>query len=166
MTRSRKTYESREFVAYKSRLLAAMMARDSATSIAMQLIVAATQVGADVVRLAEKTGVPIDQIRPLERLFREAQLWNGRKVDAREWLDIADDRDRMIVIQIQAHVAMGFLKRELVDDGGAAYSDRDGNELVRFPISDQSRILFRFPRPRVGIELSASSDIDANARSD
>ena len=42
-------------IRHKSRLLAAMMARDSATSIAMQLTVAATQVGADIVRLAEKT---------------------------------------------------------------------------------------------------------------
>ncbi len=153
MKRIRKAHESRDFIAYKSRLLARMMARDSETSLAMEAIIVAVQEGADIVRVAEKTAITIDQIRPLERRLREAQLWNGRKVDAREWFHITNDRDRMIVIYVQAHVAMGVLKRKLVD-GGAAYSDRDGKELVRFPIAAQPRVLLRFPRPRVGFELS------------
>ena len=153
MTRSRKAHESRDFIAYKSRLLARMMARDSETSLAMEAITMAVLVGADILRVAEKTGVAIDQIRPLERRLREALIWNGRKVDAREWLHVTNYQDRMMAIYLQAHVAIGVLKRELVD-GGAAYTDRHGKELVRFPISDKSRILFRFPRPRVGFELS------------
>jgi len=153
MTRSRKAHESRDFIAYKSRLLARMMARDSETSLAMEAITMAVLVGADIVRVAEKTGYAVDQIRPLERRLREALIWDGRRVDAREWIDETTDRYRMMAIQVQAYVATGVLKRELVD-GGAAYSDLEGNELIRFRISPESRILFRFPPPRVGIELS------------
>ena len=153
MSRRRSSFYDREFVAMKSRLLARMMAPDSETSLAMDVVIVAVEVGADILRVAEKAGFAADLILPLEGRLREAQLWNGRQVDAREWLHITNDRDRMMVIYVQAHVAMGVLKRELVD-GGAAYSDRDGKELVRFPISDQSRILSRFPRPRIGFELS------------
>ena len=59
----------------------------------------------------------------------------------------------MMVILAQALVALGGLKRELVV-GGAAYSYLDGNELVRFRIPDESRLLSRFPRPRIGFDVS------------
>lgn len=153
MTRSRKAHESRDFIAYKSRLLARMMARDSETSLAMEAITMAVLVGADIVRVAEKIGVAVDRMLPLERRLREALIWCGRKVDAREWLHMTNDRDRLMVIFVQAKVAVGVLKRELVD-GGAAYSDLRGDELVRFRISPESRILFRFPRPTACFELS------------
>jgi len=38
----------------------------------MDVIIVATQVGADTGRLAEKTGFTIDQIRPLESRLRTA----------------------------------------------------------------------------------------------
>ena len=153
MKRSRKPHESRAFVAFKCRLLARILGRDPETWTAMDVVIVAVEVGADIVRVAEKTGFTVDQVRPLEGRLREALIWNGRKVDSREWLRLTNDRDRTVVIYIQAHVAMGVLKRELVD-GGAAYSDLEGNELVRFRISPESRILLRFPRPNVGFELS------------
>ena len=157
MARKHCSIYDREFVTLRCRLLAAMwgsaMGCNPETVMAMQVIISAVEVGADTVRVAAKTGVAIDQIRPLERRLREALIWNGRKVDAREWLHVTNYQDRMMAIYLQAHVAIGVLKRELVD-GGAAYTDRHGKELVRFPISDKSRILFRFPRPRVGFELS------------
>ena len=153
MKRSRTSYESRDFIAYKSRLLARMMGRDPETRLAMEAITMAVLVGADIVRVAEKTGFAVDQIRPLERRLREAMIWNGRKVDSREWLNMTNDRNRIMVIFVQANVALGVLRRELVD-GGAAYSDLKGDELVRFRIFPGSRILFRFPPPRVGFELS------------
>ena len=149
-----KAHESREFAAYKCRLLARMMGRDPETRLAMDVVIVAVEVGADIIRVAEKTGVAIDQIRPLELRLREAMIWNGRKVDSREWLNMTNDRDRNMVILVQANVALGVLRRELVD-GGAAYSDLKGDELVRFRISPESRILFRFPRPNVGFELCA-----------
>jgi len=153
MARKHCSIYERGFVAMKSRLLARMMARDSETSMAMDVVIVAVEVGADIVRVAGKIGVAVDQILPLERRLREALLWNGRKVDAREWIDVTTDRDRMLAIFIQANVALGVLRRELVD-GGAAYSDLRGDELVRFRISPESRILFRFRHPTVCFELS------------
>ena len=157
MARKHCSIYDREFVALRCRLLAAMwgsaMGCSPETVMAMQVIISAVEVGADIARVAEKIGVAIDQIRPLERRLREALIWDGRKVDSREWIDVTTDRDRMLAIFIQANVALGVLRRELVD-GGAAYSDCAGNELVRFRISPESRIIFRFPRPRVGFELS------------
>jgi hypothetical protein len=153
MARRRSSLYDREFVAMKTRLLARMMGRDPETRLAMDVVIVAAAVGADIIRVAEKTGVAIDQVRPLERRLREALLWNGRKVDAREWLHLSNYGDRMMVIFAQANVALGVLRRELLD-WGAAYSDLEGNELVRFRISPESRVISRFPRPRVGFELS------------
>ena len=67
---------------------------------------------------------------------------------------VASDPDRMMVILTQALVALGGLERELVV-GGAAYSSLDGNELVRFRIPNESGLLSRFPRPRIGFEVSS-----------
>jgi hypothetical protein len=124
---------------------------------AMQLIIVATQVGADIDRLAEATGFAVEQIRPLEHRLREALIWNGKTVDAREWFHVSNDHDRMVVILAQAAVAQGIFKRELVD-GGAAYADPHGKEVARFGIPNGARILSRFARPRQGFELSDLED--------
>jgi hypothetical protein len=108
-----------------------MLAGDTPTAMAMDLIIVATQVGADIGRLAEKTGFTIDQIRPLESRLRQALIWNGRKADTREWLDISYDRQRMAAILSQALVARGLLNREWIDEG-AVYRDQRGNMVARF----------------------------------
>jgi hypothetical protein len=120
----------------------------------MDLIIVATLVGAEAVRLAEKTDVPIDKISPLERRLREARIWNGRSVDAREWGDL-DYVDRILVIFIQAQVALGVLKR-VQRDGYAAYTGCEGEELIRFPIPDDSRIFRRFARRAVWFDLPSA----------
>jgi hypothetical protein len=121
---------------------------------AMDLIIVATLVGADAARLAEKTDIPIEQIRPLENRLREARIWNGRSVDAREWCDM-DYRDRIFVIFFQAKVALGALKR-VQRDGYAIYMGRDDRELVRFPIPEDSRIQCRFARQAVWFDLASA----------
>ena len=117
-SKSRSWYE-REVDALRDRVNALTLASDSETAMAMDLIIVAALVGADAVRLAEKTDVPIDKIRPLERRLREAQIWNGRSVDAREWCDM-DYFDRILVIFLQAKVALGVVKRAQLD-GYAAF---------------------------------------------
>jgi hypothetical protein len=129
-------------------------ASDPETAMAMDLIIVATLVGADAVRLAEKTNVPIEKIRPLERRLREAQIWNAKSVDAREWSDL-DYVDRILVIFLQAKVALRALKR-VQRDGYAAYTGCEGAELIRFPIPDDSRILCRFARQAVWFDLASA----------
>ena len=51
-----------EFLAAKSRILARFIAPNPEVAMAMDLVIVATQVGADIGRLAEKTGFTIDQI--------------------------------------------------------------------------------------------------------
>jgi hypothetical protein len=127
MPRKGSSFYEREFVAAKSRILARMLAGDTPTAIAMDLIIVATQVGADIGRLAEKTGFTIDQIRPLESRLRHALIGKGRKADASEWLDVSYDRQRMTILLAQALVARGFLKRQWT---GSAAIDTDENENV------------------------------------
>jgi hypothetical protein len=70
-------------------------------------------------------------LRGTTRRLREALIWNGRKADAREWLDIAYDRQRMAAILAQGLVARGLLNREWTDEG-AVYRGRGGNVVARF----------------------------------
>jgi hypothetical protein len=152
-SKSRSWYE-REVDALRDRVNALTLASDSETAMAMDLIIVAALVGADAVRLAEKTDVPIDKIRPLERRLREAQIWNGRSVDAREWCDM-DYFDRILVIFLQAKVALGVVKRAQLD-GYAAYTGCQGEELIRFPIPDDSQILCRFARQAVWFDVTSA----------
>lgn len=131
MPRKGSSFYEREFVAAKSRILARMLAGDTQTAMAMDLIIVATQVGADIGRLAEKTSFTIEQIRPLESRLRQALIWNGRKADTREWLDISYDRQRMTIILAQALVARGFLKRQWTGST-AIYTDENDNVVARF----------------------------------
>lgn len=154
MRHKRKSWYEREVDALTDRVNARMFVTDVQTSLAMDLIILATLVGADAVRLAEKTGVLIDQIRPLENRLREALVWNRKTVDSREWRHM-DYRDRILVIFIQAKVALGALKR-VQRDGYAIYMGRDDRELVRFPIPEDSRILCRFAREAVWFDLASA----------
>ena len=137
MSRRRSSFYDREFVAIKSRLLARMMAPDSETSLAMDVVIVAVEVGADIVCMAEKIGVAADLILPLEGRLREAQLWNGRQVDAREWLHITNDRDRMMVIYVQARVATESSKENWLMEAPPTVA---GMETIWFG--------FRFPTDR------------------
>jgi len=152
-SKGRLWYE-REVDALTDRVNARTFGPDPETAMAMDLIVLATLVGADAVRLAEKTDVPIDQIRPLEDRLREAQIWNAKSVDAREWCDM-DYRDRIFVIFFQAKVALGVLKRVRRDEY-AAYTRCQGEELIRFPIPDDSRIFRRFARRAVWFDVTSA----------
>jgi hypothetical protein len=74
--------------------------------------------------------------------------------NAREWCDM-DYRDRIFVIFFQAKVALGVLKRVRRDEY-AAYTGCQGDELVRFPIPEDSRILCRFARQAVWFDLASA----------
>ena len=152
MPRKRRSRYEREVDALTDRVNARMFAFDPETVMAMDLIVVATLVGADTVRLAEKTEIPVDQLRPLENRLREALIWNGRTVDTREWCDL-HHLERILVIFIQAKVALGVLKR-VRRDGYAAYTGCEGQELIRFPIPDNLQILCRFARQAVWFDLT------------
>jgi hypothetical protein len=76
--------------------------------------------------------------------LREAKIWGGRGVDAREWLYIQEAPERMSVLLIQAKVARGLLKRE-VKGKVAIYRDSAGQVQERIPI-DQGRKAVRFIR--------------------
>ena len=155
MPRKCRSWYEREVDALTDRVNARTFASDPGTAMAMDLIVVATLVGADAARLAEKTDIPIEQIRPLENRLREARIWNGRSVDSREWRHM-DYRDRILVIFIiQAKVALGALKR-VQRDGYAIYMGRDDRELVRFPIPEDSLILCRFARQAVWFDLASA----------
>lgn len=76
--------------------------------------------------------------------MREAKIWSGRGVDAREWLYIQEASERMAVLLIQAKVARGLLKRE-VKRKFAIYRDSTGQVQERIPI-DEGRKPVRFIR--------------------
>jgi hypothetical protein len=120
----------RDIVAMKSRLLAAMMCPHE-TSAAMQVVIAASQVGTNAVRLAKQTGLPIERIRSFGQRLRQAKIWKGNSANASEWLDISYDRQRMTIILAQGLVARGFLKRQCTGNA-TIYTDQDGNVLARF----------------------------------
>jgi hypothetical protein len=108
-----------------------MMPCSRETSAAMQLIVVASQVGTHPSRLAKNTGFPVEWIRSFSKLLRKAKIWKGSVVDAREWLDVSYDRQRITAILAQALVARGLSKREWSDEG-AVYKDQRGNVIARF----------------------------------
>ena len=88
MTRRRKADERPQLVALQCGLLARIMVDDPEILMAMQLIIAATQVGANLEYLKVKTDYDIDKICPLAERLREANIWQGKTVDAREWLPV------------------------------------------------------------------------------
>ena len=121
----------RDFVAVKSRILAAMMPCDRDTSSAMQVVIAASQAGTNIGLLAKETGISVERIRCFGQRLRQAKIWKGNSADAGEWQDISYDRQRMTIILAQALVARGLLSRQWIGNA-AIYSDQDGNVLARF----------------------------------
>jgi len=134
MRSKRRSFRDRGVIVLESRMLARFLTRDPEAVVATDMIVLATQESADVSRLAEKAGCAVDRLRSLERRLREARIWIGRTVDAREWRDLDTDRERMTVILAQAKVALGALNRKLIE-GAAVYTDWEGNRSLgsRFP---------------------------------
>ncbi len=146
MTRRRKAYESPRLVAIKCSLLATGMVHDPETRMAMQLIIAATEVGANIEYLKQKTGYDIDKICPLADRLHEANIWHGKSVDAREWLPVPSYRYRMSILLAQALVACGRLQRQ-IQGNVAVYLDELGEEIARIPIPERSHWRRRFTPP-------------------
>ena len=74
----------RDVVAVQSRLLAAMMPCDRDTSAAMQVVIAASQAGTNVARLAKQTSISVEQIRSFAQRLRQAGIWRVNSADAGE----------------------------------------------------------------------------------
>jgi hypothetical protein len=124
----------REVYAIQNRVLSRMMPVDRETSMAMELIVVASQIGTNVSRLARSTGFSVEQIRPFAKRLREVKLWEGNTADVTEWLDLFDHRQRMTIILAQALVARGLLER--VSDGETViYHDKSGNLMAGVSIT-------------------------------
>ena len=113
----------RDIVAVKSRILAALMPCDRETSAAMQVVIAASQVGTNAARLSKQTGLSPECIHSFAKRLRQAKIWKGNSADATEWLDIFYDRQLMTIILAQALVARGLLKRQWTGNA-AIYSDQ------------------------------------------
>jgi len=120
----------RDIVAAKSRILAAMMPCDRETSAAMQVVIAASQVGTNAVRLAKQTGLAIERVRSFAKGLCHAKIWKGISADASEWQDTSYDRQRMTSILAQALVARGLLKRQWTGSA-AIYTDENDNVVLR-----------------------------------
>jgi hypothetical protein len=146
MTRRRKAYESPRLVALTCSLLAIGMAHDPETRMAMRSIIAATEVGANIEYLKQRTGYDIDKICPLADRLREANIWHGKSVDAREWLPVPSYRYRMSILLAQALVARGLLQRQL-QGYVAIYLNNLGEEKARIPIPEGSSWCRRFSAP-------------------
>ena len=119
----------RDVIAVKSRILAAMMCPHE-TSAAMQLVIAASQVGTNATRLAKQTGLAIERVHSFAKRLRQAKIWSGHSADASEWQDVSYDRQRMTIILAQALVATGVLKRQWTG-GATIYTDESDNVVLR-----------------------------------
>jgi hypothetical protein len=114
--------------------------------VAVQLVIAATQVGPNLDYLKQKTGYDIDEMRALADRLHEANIWHAKAVDAREWLRAPNYRSRMSILLAQALVARGLLQRQ-VEGNVAIYLDNLGEEKARFPIPERSTWCRRFFAP-------------------
>jgi hypothetical protein len=104
-------------------------AKDKRTSECMAVLVAALEVGADVDRLADHTGYPRDFIETISRRMRQARLWDGDRVDDREWWD---ERGNLTSgLFAHALVAQDQLIRVGRKDGGCRYLDAETGEVAR-----------------------------------
>ncbi len=146
MTRSRKADERPQLVALQCGFLARIMVDDPEILMAMQLIIAATEVGANIEYLKQKTGYDINKICPLADRLREANIWHGKSVDAREWLPVPSYRYRMSILLAQALVACGLLQRH-IQGNVAVYLDELGEEIARIQIPQRSSWCRRFFAP-------------------
>ena len=107
------------------------------TSIAMHVILAAWTVGPNTERLCRETGHNVNQVQPMVERLRCAKLWGDGFVDDREWSS-ADDKQRMWVLFLQAHVARGLLFRKVIENV-ACYVAEDGEEVASVVISGACR---------------------------
>ena len=114
---------------------------------AIRLIIAATQVGANIEYLKQKTGYDIDKIRPLADRLREANIWHGKSVDAREWLPCS--RLPMQDVHIARSGASGAWPPAEAGPGKRRrfISTTWGEEMARFPITERSKWCRRFRVP-------------------
>src|SRR5208283_770532 len=139
-------YESPQMVAFSCSLLAIMTGYAPETEVAMQVIIAATYVGTNLKYLKQKTGYDIDKICPLADRLREANIWHGKAVDAREWLPAPNYRCRMFILLAQALVARGLLQRH-IEGNVAIYLNELGEEMARISIPERSSWCRRFSVP-------------------
>ena len=133
-------------IAAKSSLLAIGIVNDPETMVAMQVIIASTQVGPNLDYLKQKTGYDIDEMRALADRLHEANIWHAKAVDAREWLRTPNYRYRMSILLAQALVARGLLQRH-IEGNVAIYLNNSGEETARIPIPERSHWRRRFSVP-------------------